>query len=572
MQSIRRPDADGNSVTGAVSPDRMMADLKVIAAQDRAPGSPGEALIFDYIDQQMRALPATVTRLSMEGFVSVPLSAALTIHITEGDLEIPCITHSGTASTGPAGFRAQVVQVGKGLVEDYRDDRARGAIALVDGRPTATSLERAEAGGCLVQVYREPNPVPFHNLCTFAGNPTDEALVRLPRGVAVSVGEADGKRLSRLLDDGPVTATVTAAVETGWRQLPLLTVDIAPDRGEPTFAFFGTHVDSWCQGAVDNGAGTAALMEIARVIASRRDQLHRGVRLLFWSGHEHGLYAGSSWYVDHHWDELYEGAVAALAIDSPGAANPTHLARSKVMDELAEVAAEAARLAGKWEVPAPRRPVSGEQPLWRIGVPSLHPDKLTPEDRSWMHTAEDQFALIDPDVLALDTRIHVAALWAIVGAERLPLRYATLADRLAGELNALGENFDLSSSVALSRRLSAAAAELESLPPKAANDAVRRLGRALIPTLYTRSGSFDLDPLPLKDPLATAPKGFLVGLQDARRLPDLEPGKPSYQGLQVRLTRQRNRLDFALRSALEVCANALREAPPMTEATGKESS
>lgn len=545
------------AVIAEVSAARMLSHLTIVAAEDRSPGGPGEARAFDHLERTLRALPVTVTRLEADGFVSVPISARLIVHVDGADTEIACITHSATASTGPDGFEGPLVWAGKGEAEDYADRRAAGAVALVSGRPTVTSLQRAEAGGCTVQVYVDRPPLAHHNLSTFAGNPTDEVLGALSPSVALTIGETDGEQLRALLDRGPVTATVRAEVETGWRPLPLLAVDITPDRGDGTFVMFGAHVDSWYEGAVDNGAGVVALVEIARIVAGRRDELYRGARLLFWSGHEHGLYAGSSWYVDQHWQDLYDHAIAALAIDSPGAAGSWFLTRSKVMDELADVAAAAAQLVTGGDVPAPKRPVSGEQPLWRIGAPSLHPDKLTPDDRSWMHTTADGIELIDPEVLVADTRIHLAALWSLVGAERLPLRYETLAANLAADLEVLGGALDLSGTAELARGLAELAARAGTLPAARANDLLRRVGRTLIPVLYTRSGSFDLDSLPVKDPRYTAPKGFLLGLQEAGRLSSLEPGSLSYHGLRTRLVRQRNRLDFALRQAIAACEQAL---------------
>jgi hypothetical protein len=227
------------------------------------------------------------------------------------------------------------------------------------------------------------------------------------------------------------------------------------------------------------------------------------------------------------------------------------------MDELSEVAAAAARLVTGADVPAPKRPTSGEQPLWRIGSPSLHPDKLTPDDRSWMHTANDQIELIDPDILVADTQIHLAALWSLVGHQRVPLRYDLLAEHLAADLDSLDGLLELSGTAKLARELAEFVAQADHLSAADANSLGRRLGRILIPTLYTRSGSFDVDPLPSKDERDGAPKGFLVGLQDARRLARIEPGSDVYHGLLMRLVRQRNRLEFALRRAIEVCEQSL---------------
>ena len=82
---------------------------------------------------------------------------------------------------------------------------------------------------------------------------------------------------------------------------------------------FSGHVDSWHYGAMDNGTANATMLEVARLLAQHRDELYRGLRVIFWSGHSHGRYSGSTWYVDNHWEELHDRCVAHVNVDSTGA-------------------------------------------------------------------------------------------------------------------------------------------------------------------------------------------------------------------------------------------------------------
>jgi Zn-dependent M28 family amino/carboxypeptidase len=63
----------------------------------------------------------------------------------------------------------------------------------------------------------------------------------------------------------------------------------------------GAHLDSWHSGtgATDNGAGVAATMEAARIIAALKLKPRRTIRVGLWSGEEQGLY-GSKAYVTEH--------------------------------------------------------------------------------------------------------------------------------------------------------------------------------------------------------------------------------------------------------------------------------
>ncbi len=68
---------------------------------------------------------------------------------------------------------------------------------------------------------------------------------------------------------------------------------------------FGAHIDSWHSGtgATDNAAGSAVMMEVARILQSTIDKTglrpRRTLRLALWTGEEQGL-LGSRAYVNNH--------------------------------------------------------------------------------------------------------------------------------------------------------------------------------------------------------------------------------------------------------------------------------
>ena len=70
----------------------------------------------------------------------------------------------------------------------------------------------------------------------------------------------------------------------------------------------GAHLDSWhsSPGATDNGAGSAAVMEAARIILAAGLKPRRTIRVALWSGEEQGLY-GSRRYVAKHFGEMKNG-------------------------------------------------------------------------------------------------------------------------------------------------------------------------------------------------------------------------------------------------------------------------
>ncbi|MFX5506308.1 M20/M25/M40 family metallo-hydrolase, partial [Acinetobacter baumannii] len=67
------------------------------------------------------------------------------------------------------------------------------------------------------------------------------------------------------------------------------------------YVMAGAHLDSWVagDGAADNGAGTAMIMEAARILAKSGFKPRRTIRFALWVGEEEGL-LGSMAYVEQH--------------------------------------------------------------------------------------------------------------------------------------------------------------------------------------------------------------------------------------------------------------------------------
>jgi hypothetical protein len=79
------------------------------------------------------------------------------------------------------------------------------------------------------------------------------------------------------------------------------------------------HFDSWngpgSQGTCDNGTGSTATLESARIIAKSGFKPKRTIRFILWSGEEQGL-LGSLAYVEKHKDEL--GKISAVLNEDSG--------------------------------------------------------------------------------------------------------------------------------------------------------------------------------------------------------------------------------------------------------------
>ncbi|MBX0329018.1 M28 family peptidase [Oscillochloris sp. ZM17-4] len=546
-----RLDAPEAALLAAVSADELMDLTAEVSAEVRLSGSPEELRALERAEARLRAWGFRTRMLRHDAYISLPGPASLAV---AGVGALECITHAFAVSTPPEGMTAEVVDLGAGAPADWAAADVRGRIALVDGLATPEMARRARLAGSAGQIFINGAQLHEMILSPVWGSPTAEELSLYPQAPAASVRAADGARIRAALAAGPAQATLVTTVETGWRTLPLLQADLDGPPDDRSFVLFAGHIDSWHYGAMDNGSANATMLHLSRLLAERRDQLRRGLRVCFWSGHSHGRYAGSAWYVDSHWDELRRRCAAYVNIDSVGGQGATLLTEGYCMAETFGLGREVIGRYGGQEYLGGRVGRAGDESLVGVGVPAL---LMTVSEQPatgdaagaasviggrsgglgrWWHTPDDTLDKLDPALLARDARLYAATIFRLCAEPLLPLDYAAAAaeldDLVAGYQARLGERFDLGAARAQSQALRAEAAALEQSlgklregmvaykgdPSSLAdlNAGLMALGRATIPLNYTAAGPFGHDtalavpPLPLlaaADALAAAPEG-----------------------------------------------------------------
>ncbi|TMI99042.1 MAG: Zn-dependent exopeptidase M28 [Bacillati bacterium ANGP1] len=565
-------DHDTTRVAESVSTDRLMEDTREIARWVRLSGSPEERRAFAYIERRLRDAGLRTQLLEHDALISLPVSAALRMIEPDAD-EIPCITHRFAVSTPPGGITAETIHVGESAPTA---EMVRGRLAIADGLATPGRVAQLQSAGAVGVVFLNRDPLVHEMIVsTIWGSPTPLQMGQLPSVPVVSTaGEAAARVRARLAGRRPGRAQITAVVQTEWRRLPLLTADL-DGTSDDTFVLLAGHVDSWHYGAMDNGGANAVMMEVGRLLA--QTQLSRGFRLAFWSGHSHGRYAGSTWYVDSHWEELDARCAAHLYIDSVGGRGATKLDAGYCMPETREVGVQVIGALTGQQYRGTRVGRSGDQSFLGIGIPSLfmslseHPADGPQASRDfaatgiaaggglgwWWHTPEDTVDKLDPAALTRDARVYAAAVHILCAAPVLPLDYGATAAEIVTSLRALqqrlGDRFDVSDCLREAERLLAAAgqftkdAKSQSGDMKNAsvvNRTLMQLGRILIPVLYTRVGRFDHD--------AAMAIPALPPLLEAGQLADVDPESDEAKALRVAAVRGRNRLVQALREARQL--------------------
>jgi carboxypeptidase Q len=126
---------------------------------------------------------------------------------------------------------------------------------------------------------------------------------KTPKLPGLELGAEDYRRLARLAKLGEVKLEVDSRVhfEDGDHNAYNILADIPGADPKSGYVMAGAHLDSWVagDGAADNGAGSAVVMEAARILASIGVHPKRTIRFVLWSGEEQGL-LGSAAYVEKH--------------------------------------------------------------------------------------------------------------------------------------------------------------------------------------------------------------------------------------------------------------------------------
>jgi Iap family predicted aminopeptidase len=565
-----------------ISPEILMRHAETLAQWEKTSGTPGERAAVDYLRQQLESFGLWTTVHEFESLLGWPEEATLEV-LSTPRRSVEAIAHALTPSTPLEGLTASVVYLGAGDEDDFARMAAKGAIALIEGMPAPVKVLRGQRHNVAGLIFIQDDRF-LHEMCVSPvwGAPTTDTADLLPAIPVASIHRADGDDLKEALREGEVTVRLRTKTFYGWRTTPLLTGEI-PGTAEPdNYVLLSGHHCSWYYGAMDNGTADATILEVARLLSQHRSELRRGVRVAFWPGHTHGRYSGSTWYFDHHWEDLHDHCVLHVNADSTGARGAT-MYRALGMPETRSFALDVVRDAIGIEAEPERQSRAGDQSFWGCGVPSIFMDlsQVPPElaastgsslfsaaDQAprqhqgglpwWWHTAEDTIDKIDPVVLANDTRVYLLATWRAATAPILPFVYGPAARQIRETIERYqteaGSRFDLTSAIERARQIESATAALDGLLDRLrerdgvgdlapiANRGAMAMDRFLVTINFTANGPFDQD---LAIPIPAVPL-----LEPCRRLNGMDPSANETRFLLTDLIRGRNKVVFALREAL----------------------
>ncbi|HVQ42402.1 MAG TPA: M20/M25/M40 family metallo-hydrolase [Vicinamibacterales bacterium] len=192
---------------------------------------------------------------------------------------------AGAAAGGPAPFNVNTFYREEGVLALF--DRGGNSDMTAGGSDLTWQTQRVDGGTIFVQS---------------GGSPTGDAATVLPQ---VTLAVEHYNRMVRLLDHNtPVKVDLEIDVATREETQPNgfnVVGEIPGTDKAGEIVLIGAHFDSWHggTGATDNAAGSAAMMEVLRILKATGLKPRRTVRIGLWGAEEGGL-LGSQAYVREH--------------------------------------------------------------------------------------------------------------------------------------------------------------------------------------------------------------------------------------------------------------------------------
>jgi hypothetical protein len=237
----------------------------------------------------------------------------------------------------------------------------------------------------------------------------------------LSIPAEDAAFLRRLLARGPVKLRLDVENSFPGPVKERNVVAELPGSGGGDLVILSAHFDDWdpAQGANDNGAGVAVVLEAARIFKLSGIRPRNTIRFVFFSGEEE-LSNGSRAYVARHREEL-DKTRAVFNLDS-GAQPPlgfnihgrldTEASSKKLLSSLAPLGADSVFLDADFD--------SDQETFIVEGVPiySLH---VEPGDYDFRHhTIIDTFERVDRRMLSWQTAVMAVAGYSFANADQRP--------------------------------------------------------------------------------------------------------------------------------------------------------
>ncbi|HEX7115083.1 MAG TPA: M20/M25/M40 family metallo-hydrolase [Steroidobacter sp.] len=404
-----------------------------------------------------------MNKLASLGFSNVRSQDVLVPRWVRGEAQVTLLTPhpqplvalalGGSVGTPEEGIEAQVVEVASlEALKALKPEAVRGKIVFInqrmerarDGRGYGATVRNRTQGasaaadlGAVAIVIRSVGT--SDNRIAHTG--TVSYRVDAPRIPAFAISNPDADQLARHLKAGkPVRLHVKSTARELSPAWSANVIGEIPGQGERAneIVLLGAHLDSWDpgQGALDDGAGVAIVMEAARLIAGLKERPARTIRVVLFANEEFGL-SGAREYARLA-GEGNEVARHVIGMEADLGAGPVWRVQSQVaaealpaIDKLREVLAPLGIESGNNQAHAG----ADLSPMRELGMPVLDLSLDATQYFDVHHTINDTLDKVDRK--ALDQSVAAFAVAAYLSATkegdfgRIGTREQPTADRVS---------------------------------------------------------------------------------------------------------------------------------------------
>jgi hypothetical protein len=333
----------------------------------------------------------------------------------------------------------ELVDMGNGLEEDYlaNPGKATGKIVLVylgvlpGSKPGTGTLHRSEKTAIAIKYGAKGIIIintPDGNILLTGTASVTGKLIPIP---AVCVGKEDGMQLRQQLAAGKLYSHIAMTNFSGMIKARNVVATIKGKTLPKEKVVVGGHLDSWdlATGAIDNGIGSFAVMDMARTFQALHLQPARTVEFVLFMGEEQGL-LGSKAYVnaalkDGSIDQLRYMLNYDMTNDPRGYATSAEESR-ELFQQIGGIAKTLdTSFHNSFRVGAGLH--SDHQPFMLRGVPTGGGAEggISRAARDCYHADCDNFNLVDEKGLRNNVRFSSMLLYGIADAKEIKAKHFT---------------------------------------------------------------------------------------------------------------------------------------------------
>jgi VIT1/CCC1 family predicted Fe2+/Mn2+ transporter len=333
-----------------------------------------------------------------------------------------------------ADITGEIIDMGNGLDADYQadTDAVRGKISLVyinilEGSPEGlTNLHRSEKTSLamkygaigIIIINQVPNGVLLTGTASVTG-----ALIPIP---AVCIGMEDGMVIKERLKHKSISTHIEMTNKSDMIKARNVVATLSGSEISQEEIVIGGHLDSWdlATGAIDNGIGSFAVLDIARAFKANNLQPKRTVKFIMFMGEEQGLFGSRHLVAEAIKSNTIDNIKYMMNLDMAG--NPIGMnAGGKLENEsfFTELGASIQKQDTIYQNTFSNRSGlhSDHQPFMLEGVPilSVH-SNLDRSIYGCYHSDCDDFNLVNKEHITNTARFGTMMLYGLANAETLP--------------------------------------------------------------------------------------------------------------------------------------------------------